>query len=110
MSNNIMKHDYLEETGVYGYYFLSNETCKNIIISAGVSGVHPALSVKKVSTLLRQKKGAMGNLIPALRNINHDVISQYSGKLAECLVYAACSGKDLEIAMGYPKILSISVN
>ena len=42
--------------------------------------------------------------------MDQDIISYYAGELAESLVYAAGKGKGVEIAIGYPKILVISVN
>lgn len=100
----------LEDTIEYGYYYLPTEVCKNIIITAGVSGVHTSKAVKKIRSKINRSKGAMGEIIPALRSMDEDIISYYAGKLAECLVYAAGNDKGVEIAIGYPKILVISVN
>lgn len=100
----------LEDTIGYGYFYLPSEVCKNFIITAGVSGVHKSKAVKKIRSKINQNKKAVGEIIPALRSINQDVISYYAGELAECLVNAAGSGKGVEIAIGYPKILVISVN
>lgn len=100
----------LLKTTEYGYYYLSCEECKNLIITAGLSGIHPALAVQRIRAVIRHRKGEVGSVIPALQNISQDIISYYSGELAESLVSAACNGKGVEIAMGYPKILIISVN
>lgn len=100
----------LDETIEYGYYYLPSQVCKNIVISAGVSGIHTSYAVKKIRTIIRKKKGSIGEIIPALKNIGQDVISYYAGELAESIVKAAGNGKGIEIAIGYPKILVISVN
>jgi hypothetical protein len=100
----------LSDTIEYGYYYLPREVCKNIIITAGLSGIHPAQAVKRFRTRIRYKKGAVGDIIPALRNMDQDIVSYYAGELAESLVNAAEIGKGVEIAIGYPKILVISVN
>lgn len=99
-----------DDTIEYGYYYLPREVCKNIIISAGISGVHTSQAVKKMKSRINRKKGAIGEIIPGLRSISQDVISYYSGELAESIVNAAGKGKGVEIAIGYPKILVISVN
>jgi len=99
-----------EDTIEYGYFYLPSQVCKNIIISAGISGIHTSQAVKKMRSIIRQKKGAIGEMIPALRNISQDVIQYYAGELAESIVNAAENGKGVEIAIGYPKILVISVN
>ncbi len=100
----------LDEEAVCGYYYLSREVCKNIIITAGLSGVHSAQAVKEIRSKIYRKKEMVGEIMSILKNINEDVISYYAGELAESLVYAAESGKGMEIAIGYPKILVISVN
>lgn len=93
----------------YGYYYLPSEVCQNIIISAGVSGINTSHAVKKIRRIIR-KRGAIGEVIPALRNLSQDIISYYAGELAESVVKAAKSKKGVEVAIGYPKILVISVN
>ena len=99
-----------EDTIEYGYYYLPSEVCKNIIISAGISGDQTSHAVKKLRSIIRKKKGTIGEVIPALRNLGQDVISYYAGELAESIVKAANNGKGIEIAIGYPKILVILVN
>lgn len=106
----VEKKKSLEDTIEYGYYCLPSEVCKNLIITAGLSGVHAAQAVKKIRSKIKRRKGAVGEMIPALRSMDQDVISYYAGELAESLVYAAENGKNVEIAIGYPKILVISVN
>ncbi|NLJ96582.1 MAG: hypothetical protein GX321_05465 [Clostridiales bacterium] len=100
----------LEGTIEYGYYYLPSEICNNIIISAGVSGAQTSYAVKKIRKMLIRKRESIGRIIPALLNLNQDIITYYSGELAESIVYAAKSKKVVEIAIGYPKILVISVN
>ena len=106
----IIKNNSLEDTIEYGYYYLPSEVCKNIIITAGLSGAHYAQAVKRIRSRIRHKKEAVGDIIPALRSMDQDIISYYAGELAEGLVNAADKGKCVEIAIGYPKILVISVN
>lgn len=100
----------LVDTIEYGYYYLPSEVCKNFIITAGVSGVHTSKAVMKIRSKINGSKGEMGEIIPAFRSLDQDIISYYAGELAESLVYAAGNGKGVEIAIGYPKILVISVN
>lgn len=109
-SETVIHNNALEDTIGYGYYYLPSEMCKNIIITAGLSGAHYAQAVKIIRSRIRHKKSKMCDLIPALRNMDQDTISLYSGELAEGLVNAAGEGKGVEIAIGYPKILVISVN
>lgn len=99
-----------EDTIEYGYYYLPSEVCKNIIITAGVSGVHKSKAVMKIRSKISRSKKKMGDIIPAFRTMDKKIISYYAGELAESLVYAADKGKGVEIAIGYPKILVISVN
>lgn len=106
----INKDKTLEDTIEYGYYYLPSEVCKNIIITAGLSGVHSAQAVKRIRYKIRHKKGAVVDIIPALKSMDQDIISYYAGELAEGLVNAAGKGKCVEIAIGYPKILVVSVN
>lgn len=94
----------------YGCYYLPTQICKDIIISAGVSGIHKSKAVKKIRSEINHKKSVMNEVIPAFRYINQDIISYYAGELAESLVYAAGIGKGVEITFGYPKMLVISVN
>ncbi|TAH69420.1 MAG: hypothetical protein EWM47_07130 [Anaerolineaceae bacterium] len=108
--DTIIKKKSEENTIEYGYYYLPSEVCKNIIITAGLSGVHSAFAVKRIRSNIRHKKGEVSDFIPALRSMDQDIISYYAGELAESLVNAAGNGKGVEIAIGYPKILVISVN
>lgn len=108
--NIFMNTKSLEDIIEYGYYYLPSEICKNIIISAGVSGVHTSHAVKKIRKVIIRKRETIGEIIPALRNLNQDIISYYAGELAESVVNAAKSQKGVEIAIGYPKIFVISVN
>lgn len=94
----------------YGCYYLPSEVCKNLIITEGLSGVHSAQAVKKIRTKINSKKGGMGEIIPALCGVDQNTISYYAGELAESLVNAAGNGKGVEIAIGYPKLLVISVS
>jgi hypothetical protein len=100
----------LYDTIEYGYYYLPSEVCKNIIITAGVSGVQTPKAVKKIRSKIKRSRREICEIIPALRSMDQDIISYYAGELAESLVYAAGKGKGVEIAIGYPKILVISVN
>jgi hypothetical protein len=93
----------------YGYYYLPSEVCKNIIITEGLSGACYAKAVKRIRSRIRYKK-AVADFIPALKSIDQDIISYYAGELAEGLVKAASRGKGVDIVIGYPKILVISVN
>lgn len=102
--------NFVDDTIEYGYYYLPSEVCKNIIITAGVSGVHTSKAVKKIRSRINRSKSTVGKIIPALQSMDKDIISYYSGELAESLVYAAGAGKGVEIAIGYPKILVISVS
>jgi hypothetical protein len=106
----IYKKKTIEDTIEYGYYYLPSEVCKNIIITAGLSGVQYAQAVKRIRSRIRYEKGTVGDIIPALGSMDQDIISYYAGELAEGLVNAAGNGKCLEIAIGYPKILVISVS
>jgi hypothetical protein len=106
----VKKEKTLDDTIQYGYYCLPSEVCKNLIITAGLSGVQASQAVKKIRSKIRRRKGTVGEMIPALSSMDQDVISYYAGELAESLVYAAGNGKNVEIAIGYPKILVISVN
>ncbi len=106
----IINNNILEDKIEYGYYYLPSEVCKNIIITAGLSGAHYAQAVKRIRSRIRHRKGTVGDIIPALRSVDQDVISYYAGELAEGLVNAAGNGKSVEIAIGYPKILVILVN
>lgn len=108
--NTVMKMKELENTIEYGYYCLSSTECKNIIITEGLCGIHPALAVQRVRSKIRNTKGAMRDVLPGLHNISYDIISYYAGELAESIVKAAGNGKGVEIAMGYPEILVIAVN
>lgn len=94
----------------YGFYYLPSEECKNIIITEELSGVQTAQAVKRIRARIRHKREAIADIIPALRSVDQDTISYYAGELAEGLVNAAGKGKGMEIAIGYPKILVISVN
>lgn len=109
-SKTLIRGKTLEDTIEYGYYYLPSEICKNIIIKEGLSGVQTAQAVKKISSRIRYKKGAVSKFIPALRSVDQGIISFYAGELAESLVNAAGKGKNVEIAIGYPKTLVISVN
>lgn len=100
----------LEDSIVYGYYYLPSEVCKDIIITAGVSGVHKSKAVMKIRSKINRSKKKLGDIIPPFRSMDKKIISYYAGELAECLVYAADKGKGVEIVIGYPKILVISVN
>lgn len=100
----------LEDTFEYGYYYLPSEVCKDFIITAGVSGVHKSKAVMKIRAKINRSKKKLGEIIPPFRNMDEEIISYYAGELAESLVYAADKGKGVEIAIGYPKILVISVN
>lgn len=110
MSDKAINMKTLEETTEYGYFYLPREICKNLIITAGLSGVNSAQAVKRIRSKLRYKKGAVGEIIPALGNMDQSIISYYAGELAESIVNAAGRGKGVEIAIGYPKILVFLVN
>ena len=99
----------LENAMEYGYYYLPSEVCKNLIITAGLSGVHTAKAIKRIRSKIRYKKGTVGDIIPALRSMDQDIIYYYAGELAESIVNAAGNGKGVDIAIGYPKILIFSV-
>lgn len=101
---------YIDNMKEGGCYYLSPEKCKDIIITAEAFGVHTPKAVKKLRSKINGKEGVMGDIIPALRSLDHAVVSYYSGELAESLVNAAGNGKGVEIAIGYPKVLVISVN
>jgi len=99
-----------EDSFECGYYYLPSEVCKNFIITAGVSGVHKSKAVMKIRAKINRSKRKLGEIIPPFRNMDEKIISYYAGELAESLVYAANKGKGVDIAIGYPKILVISVN
>lgn len=100
----------LDDAMECGYYYVPSEVCKNLIITAGLSGVHTAKAIKRIQSRFRDKKGAVGDIIPALRSMDQDIISYYAGELAESIVYAAGNGKGVDIAIGYPKIMIFLVN
>jgi len=100
----------LDDIIACGYYYLPSEVCKNIIITAGVSGVHRSKAVMKIKSDINSIGSKIIEIIPALRRIDENLIFYYAGELAESLVYAADKGKGVEIAIGYPKILVINVN
>jgi hypothetical protein len=109
-NETVINKQSLDSTIEYGYYYLPSEVCKNLIITAGLSGVHSAQAVKKIRSRIKCNKGGVSEIIPALSSVDQDIISYYAGELAESLVNAAGNGKGVEIAIGYPKILVISVN
>jgi len=110
METHLLSDDILEDSIEYGYYYLPSEVCKDLIISAGLSGVHRSKAVMEIRSKINRSKKKMGDIIPAFRSMDKKIISYYAGELAESLVYAADIGKGVEIAIGYPKILVISVN
>jgi hypothetical protein len=110
MDTHLLDDQILDDIIACGYYYLPSEVCKNIIIMAGVSGLHKSKAVMKMRIKINRSKKKIGELIPAFRNMDDNIISYYSGELAESLIYAADKGKGVEIAIGYPKILVISVN
>ena len=89
---------------------ICREVCKNIIITEGLAGVQTAQAVKRIRSRIRHRKESVGDIIPALRSMDQDIISYYAGELAESVVNAAGKGKGIDIAIGYPKILVISIN
>ncbi|MDF2541837.1 MAG: hypothetical protein K0S47_1555 [Herbinix sp.] len=91
-----------------GCYYISPEICKDIIIDAGVIGVHMPKAVKKIRYQM-DTLHVIEDVIPAFRLMQREVMSSYSSELAESLVKAAGSGKGLEIVIGYPKVLICSV-
>ncbi|MDD4111917.1 MAG: hypothetical protein PHC56_02665 [Herbinix sp.] len=107
---SIINNNTLEDSIECGYYYLPSEVCKNIIITAGLSGAHYSQAVKRIRSRIRHRKETVGDILPALQSVNQDIISYYAGELAEGLVKAAGNGKCVDIAIGYPKILVISVN
>ncbi|HWT27483.1 MAG TPA: hypothetical protein VN131_06040 [Mobilitalea sp.] len=103
-------NSYIENVKDSGCYYLNPEICKDIIITAGASGVYTPKAVKKMKKNIGQIGESMEKIIPAFRRINRDVITCYAGEFAECLVEAAGIGKGVEIAIGYPKALVFKVN
>ncbi len=112
MNNNetVLKKKILDDSIEYGCYYLPSEVCKNILITEGLSGVKTAQAVKRIRSRIKFRKEAVGDFIPAFRSMDQDTVSYYAGELAEGLVKAAVKGKGMEIAIGYPKVLVISVN
>lgn len=94
----------------YGFYYLPSEVCKDIIINENLSGVHSSQAVKRIRSRINCMKEELGEIIPALGCVDQDIINYYSGELAESIVNAAGNGKGVDIAIGYPKVLVISVN
>lgn len=103
-------HSYSEYVKDSGYYYLSPEICKDIVIKAGASGVHTSKAIKKIRSNIYHLGAVMEHAIPAIRFIDRKIICYYGSELAECLVEAADVGKGLDIAIGYPKMLVFKVN
>ncbi|HBI72974.1 MAG TPA: hypothetical protein DDY59_07280 [Lachnospiraceae bacterium] len=103
-------HSYMECVKDSGYYYLTPEVCKDIIIKAGVSGVYTPKAIRKVRRNINHLGEAMEQAIPAFHFIGREVIGYYGSELAECLVKAAGAGKGVDIVIGYPKILVFKVN
>lgn len=103
-------HSYMECVKDSGYYYLTPEVCKDIIIKAGVSGVYTPKAIRKVWRSINHLGEAMEHAIPAFHFIDREVIGYYGSELAECLVKAAGTGKGVDIVIGYPKILVFKVN
>ncbi|MBE5966737.1 MAG: hypothetical protein E7255_07185 [Lachnospiraceae bacterium] len=101
-------HSYMECVKDSGYYYLSPEVCKDIIIKSGASGLYTPKAVKKVWRSMNHE--AMEQAIPAFHFIDREIIGYYGSELAECLVKAAGVGKGVDIVIGYPKILVFKVN
>lgn len=92
-----------------GYYYVSPETCKDIIIKAGACGFHTHKAIQ-ILWLYISHMNVMEKVIPAFRFLKQDIIACYMGELAESLECAARNGKGIEIAIGYPKMLVIYVS
>jgi hypothetical protein len=103
-------HSYREWVKDSGFYYLSPQICKDIIIAVGVKGLYMPKAIKKVLKNINYIGDVMENVIPVFRGIDRKVIIYYGGELAECLVEAAETGKGVEIAIGYPKVLVYKVN
>ncbi|NLK27043.1 MAG: hypothetical protein GX306_01660 [Clostridiales bacterium] len=101
---------YIESVSDCGYYYLSPEICKDIIIVSGASGDCASNAIKKMRNNIHQIRNLMEHAIPALRFIDRNIISYYGSELAECLVMAAGVGKGIDITVGYPKVLIFKVS
>jgi hypothetical protein len=106
---NIGEND-MEGHMFYGCYYLTPNICRDIIITAGMSGIHTSKAVKKMRNNILNVDDIVKDAIPALKNINYSMLTEYAGEFAECLVEAAGIGKGIEIAIGYPKVLVFKVN
>ncbi len=105
----LSKNSYFEIIKEGGYYYLSPEVCKNIIISIGVMGIEIPTAVKIIRTEITKRETII-DLIPFLKLFDQEVLNLYSGDLAQSLLEAFVTDKGVEITVGYPKILVTNVS
>ncbi|NLP34699.1 MAG: hypothetical protein GX359_05810 [Clostridiales bacterium] len=103
-------HSYIGCDKDSGYYYLSPEICKDIVIDFGVRGIHTSKAIKKVRNNINYIGEVVERAIPAFRFIDPQIIYHYGSEFAECLVEAAGDGKGLDIVIGYPKVLVFKVS